>query len=1427
MASALDELSAPPGSPESVNAPSEFDRQNAQRNAQFEKEFNQFPSDQTEAAPNRLQVKANRFKAEDLASRGIPSYRDVQGDVGAVRDPDTSEALTTGKETIAYNQAGQPRAIKYGETGPPTVTDPFADLPSRVNPDTGAIEKTGPHGLYQYEGQDPDVTAKLAHDAADKEIKNQVGLLKEKATLDEYDNAHANKDLDASRANLVKAVPALGGPQFGEDSTKEDVMKAVNQHFDEQYGAPEANATAGWFGKGLSPEATALRQQIDAKKAQTTADVENHFTLKQQISDRDDQIAATKQAEQAGVGTLLSHQAGTGLFAQPAAPAVPGRLYPPATEWPRILGGDDAAHAVQGGNVLPGGKKSGNEPVPTTATEDLDKPFAADEKSYRVGEDKSFHLDPNNMVKGLHQAVEDGLIDDAKAKEILPQAKQISDAIDERSNIIRDAGGASKVKALAYGAGKGAAFLAGFGPGAAGGAQLGAFGGPLDFITVPAGAIIGGLVGGGLTQYGAKKLVDKLGESNDTIRSFSAASEIHPYYDAAGNLVSMAAGIPRAGAEALVRAAGENPVAQSIANSYLRSSGGLFSTISNLAKDASIRAAGGASTATIAKALSYRVGGAALANVAIDTAINEGSKALGFQKQGETIPGAVQAALIGTFMAGHGLAFKEYSQNEMADILVRAKGAMDAGRDINTVLNPKESEAFNAFSTELRRKVNSGELPINTKAVAGTVRQALQGDSPYGVAAADIEGKGGTPELPEGKTPKGGKPSPAPEKPVGPPVSMKSFVPTEKPISPTEQKPTKGGEANERRNAPKGQVQAGPGVAGGEQELGAPGGEGAEPIGPKGGAAVSGRGRPAGVNVENAPAERVEEQPTKGGEKNEREISAGPAVAGGREGGQSGEAGGRSAAAAAETEGNKGPGRVEAGAEPGPAVAGRGEPTGEAGAVGTEVAPARGEKPTGAVPKKIEQPKGKEENVEREQVEGKPGGRVRGHPAEPGGHREIEEPAKGQVHGTATGEIQRGLAVRGDTVRTGGAHGEADQGTKGELNQPERAGVAEREGAGRGAEKGAPRVRISTPEEARKGVEKARQVHAEEIARLGVPHTERDVGRSGIAAERDASAIAIHPEALASAADVVHKGGGDSQKWIEDAYDEELSHIRGIRGAGKTFNLVHAKIWTALSKEAQAAVKKLYPDTTKITHLAAEYARMVDQQRRLGRITEDNFSDTSAIKPFLEGKQSESLEEHLRQMAGPIKPTKELTKEEEKYAVRKPSPAGILQHPPERAGEQAGGRIQPGEQGSQEPTKARPPEEEKQPEQKPGPGQPARAAGLDDKANEALDKAFEGLFAAEPVKYQPTVKFRGQEFSGKDHDEAITKLEERFPNYRETSRKAEPIVRGWKTPEGKFKTLMQIARPWASSDASQQSAWLEKQASPAGDNGQRSSYGKA
>jgi tRNA G10 N-methylase Trm11 len=349
MARALDELTQPPDRP-----PVELNKD--PYGDSFFHETSAFASNDEPFLPPRAAARnqriQERIKAEDLQARGIPTYRNASGGISPITD-DTGTALTAfdTRHNIAYDSAGQPKQISYDETGPPKLSDPFAALPTRLDPKTGALEKFGPGGIYQYQGQDPVTTADLARKEKDKNIQRESTLLNRKLTLDEHDLHAGIADQKVLKAELKTAVPTLIDPKY-EGADKETVMKAIDEHFNSQYAAPEANETKGWFGKDLSPEAQQRRQEVDAAKAKAYESATSLFDLNDQLSSLHETVSATRESERANVETLLAHaQGGEGPLDQVSQATPEGgtkktQLYPPEQDWARMLGGKDAAAAV-------------------------------------------------------------------------------------------------------------------------------------------------------------------------------------------------------------------------------------------------------------------------------------------------------------------------------------------------------------------------------------------------------------------------------------------------------------------------------------------------------------------------------------------------------------------------------------------------------------------------------------------------------------------------------------------------------------------------------------------------------------------------------------------------------------------------------------------------------------------------------------------------------------------------------------------------------------------------------------------------------------------------------------------------------------------------------------------------------------------------
>ena len=416
------------------------------------------------------------------------------------------------------------------------------------------------------------------------------------------------------------------------------------------------------------------------------------------------------------------------LNASPANKSFPASASPDAkVPPPRPLSGVATATAAP----------AGNDPsrVPSLTTNDAGPPA----RPYGIDANGGLQLDSTQPLASTQAAYEDGLIDDDTMRNLLPKAQAAQQAQQEQARI--SAENPAAWKAFVSGAAKGAGFFAASAPGAAAGAELGSFAGPVGTVV---GGALGGLVTGTLGSQAVDATAQALAKHSDTIRSFTDASQLHPYYDSAGNLLAFGAGLPSAarvalaaGAESLAgNATGKTAgILRATAGNYGNSSG-LTSTVSNLAQDASIRSAAGASAGQIASALATRVGGQAAANVAIDTAIKEGAKAVGLSDQGQTFDGATQAALIGAFTAGHGIKFQDYSPGQVGSILTKGRAAVAAGNSFDSVLTPKEAEVYNAAVRQIAARVNRGGQSLQNTTISA--RQATAAGTPYGVTSATI-----------------------------------------------------------------------------------------------------------------------------------------------------------------------------------------------------------------------------------------------------------------------------------------------------------------------------------------------------------------------------------------------------------------------------------------------------------------------------------------------------------------------------------------------------------------------------------------------------------------------------------------------------------------------------------------------------------------
>jgi hypothetical protein len=281
--------------------------------------YQQRESDRQTRQAERQQAQAssqeriqNRLKAQDLADRGIPTFRDASGGVTPVTEPDTGAPLLhyDPKNEIAYDSQGNPKSISYeSESGPPVLRDPFENIAPTTDEKTGDIYKKRPGLPWQWQGVDPDVQAQRMQIEKDKALAKESALLGRKLTLDHADLVTGDAEHKQMTKELQQTVPELQDPKY-QGADRDTVLGAINDHFDTEYASPEANATNGWFSNDLSPTAQRVRVSIDQRKADAMQTASDLYDLKDRQMDLGDKVAAGRQQVGAELDTLIAHGRG-------------------------------------------------------------------------------------------------------------------------------------------------------------------------------------------------------------------------------------------------------------------------------------------------------------------------------------------------------------------------------------------------------------------------------------------------------------------------------------------------------------------------------------------------------------------------------------------------------------------------------------------------------------------------------------------------------------------------------------------------------------------------------------------------------------------------------------------------------------------------------------------------------------------------------------------------------------------------------------------------------------------------------------------------------------------------------------------------------------------------------------------------------------
>ena len=173
-------------------------------------------------------------------------------------------------------------------------------------------------------------------------------------------------------------------------------------------------------------------------------------------------------------------------------------------------------------------------------------PFGEKDRPYRTRSDGTLEFDPRRMRDGVTQALKDQVITGEQFAKLQPSIEAAQKVIENEAKLRARAKDNGALASALQGFGRGGAMTLGAIGGSKAGAAAGLLTGPYAPVASPALGLVGGVAGAVTMGMNYDLVYKELAKHYDEYDAVLAAAELNPGWNTAGELVSVAVGVPQA-----------------------------------------------------------------------------------------------------------------------------------------------------------------------------------------------------------------------------------------------------------------------------------------------------------------------------------------------------------------------------------------------------------------------------------------------------------------------------------------------------------------------------------------------------------------------------------------------------------------------------------------------------------------------------------------------------------------------------------------------------------------------------------------------------------------------------------------------------------------------------------------------------------------